>query len=132
MLEIGSGCGYQAAVLARLAQRVVSVERLLPLHQAARRHLALLRESRVTLVHADGKLGHAPGAPYDSIVAAAGGDALPSAWIDQLAPGGRLVAPVRGADGAQALVVIDRTAEGAVRRSIHERVQFVPLRSGLG
>ncbi len=132
VLEIGSGCGYQAAVLARLAQRVTSVERLQPLHQAARRNLALLRESRVMLVHGDGMLGHAPGAPYDSIVAAAGGDALPSAWIDQLAPGGRLVAPVRGDDGAQALVVVDRAADGAVRRSIHGKVQFVPLRSGLG
>jgi protein-L-isoaspartate(D-aspartate) O-methyltransferase len=132
VLEVGSGCGYQAAVLAQLAQRVVSIERLKPLHQAARRHLALLREWRVTLLHGDGTAGHASGAPYDSIVAAAGGDALPSAWIDQLAPGGRLVAPVRGDDGAQALVVVDRTADGVLRRSVHEKVQFVPLRSGLG
>jgi len=132
VLEIGSGCGYQAAVLARVAPRVVSIERLLPLHHAARRHLALLRERRVHLLHGDGTHGHAAGGPYDGIIAAAGGDALPAAWLDQLAPGGRLVAPVRGDGGAQALVVIDRTAEGELRRAVHETVHFVPLRSGLG
>lgn len=132
VLEIGSGCGYQAAVLARLARRVVSIERVKPLHQAARRHLALLHESRVSLLHGDGTAGHSPEAPYDGIIAAAGGDALPAAWLDQLAAGGRLVAPVRGSDGAQALVVIDRRADGELRRSVHETVNFVPLRSGLG
>ncbi len=132
VLEIGSGCGYQAAVLAQLARRVVSIERVQPLHQAARRHLALLRESRVSLLHGDGTAGHGPDAPYDGIIAAAGGDALPSAWLDQLAAGGRLVAPVRGSNGAQALVVVDRLADGELRRSVHETVNFVPLRSGLG
>ena len=132
VLEIGSGCGYQAAVLARLARRVVSIERVEPLHRAARRHLALLHETRVSLLHGDGTAGHGPQAPYDGIIAAAGGDALPQAWLDQLAPGGRLVAPVRGVDGAQALVVVDRLADGELRRSVHETVNFVPLRTGLG
>ena len=130
VLEIGSGCGYQAALLAQLSRRVVSIERIAPLHQIARRNLAALRELRVSLLHGDGRLGHAPGAPYDGIVAAAGGDELPPAWLEQLAPGGRLVAPVRGEDGRQALVVVDRT-EAGWRRSVHETVHFVPLKSGL-
>ena len=130
VLEIGSGCGYQAAVLAQLARRVISIERIAPLHQLARRNLAALHELRVSLLHGDGMLGHAPGAPYDGIIAAAGGDAVPTAWLEQLAPGGRLVAPVRGENGAQELVVIDRSERGW-RRTVHEGVRFVPLRSGL-
>ena len=130
VLEIGTGCGYQAALLAQLSRRVISIERIAPLHQIAHRNLAALREMRVGLLHGDGRLGHAPGAPYDGIVAAAGGDELPPAWLEQLAPGGRLVAPVRGGDGRQALVVVDRTDAGW-RRSVHETVHFVPLRSGL-
>jgi protein-L-isoaspartate(D-aspartate) O-methyltransferase len=131
VLEIGSGCGYQAAVLARLARRVASIERLRPLHDKAREHLAQLRETRVRLLHGDGMLGHPGGAPFDSIVAAAGGDAVPQAWLDQLAVGGRLVAPVQvTAQRGQVLVVIDRTENG-LQRSEHDAVLFVPLRSGL-
>ena len=91
VLEVGSGCGYQAAVLAQLARQVHSIERVRPLHDKARAHLAQLRESRVRLLFADGMHGHLGGAPYDSIVAAAGGDALPQAWLDQLALGGRQI-----------------------------------------
>ena len=130
VLEIGSGCGYQAAVLARLSRQVLSIERVRPLHDKARAHLALLRETRVRLLFADGMLGHVGGAPYDSIVAAAGGDALPQAWLDQLAPGGRLVAPVRTHGQQQTLVVVDRTEHG-FQRSVHETVHFVPLMAGL-
>jgi len=108
----------------------VSVERLRPLHDKARAHLALLRETRVRLVYGDGMLGHAGAGPYDSIIAAAGGDALPQAWLDQLGPGGRLVAPVRTEGRQQMLVVVDRGADG-LRRSIHETVHFVPLKAGL-
>lgn len=131
VLEIGSGCGYQAALLARLAQGVWSIERLRPLHDKARAHLQALRESRVRLLHGDGMLGHASAAPYDSIVAAAGGEALPQAWLDQLAPGGRLVAPVRrpGRSGQQVLVIVDRTDNG-LRHGEAEAVHFVPLKSG--
>lgn len=131
VLEIGTGCGYQAAVLSLLAQNVISVERLKPLHDKARELLGPLRSSKLRLVYGDGMLGHPPNAPYDSIIAAAGGDALPSAWLAQLAVGGRLVSPVRqAATGQQVLVVVDRTEHGYEQR-IHETVNFVPLKSGL-
>ena len=131
VLEIGTGCGYQAAVLAHLARRVVSVERLKPLHDKARGHLDGLPawRPRLRLVHGDGMLGHAPNAPYDAIIAAAGGESLPAAWLEQLALGGRLVAPVQDAAGQQSLVVVDRTERGC-ERSVHEGVHFVPLKSG--
>ena len=128
-LEIGTGCGYQAAVLARLAKQTISIERLKPLHDKARELLAPLRIGNLRLVYADGVLGHAPNAPYDSIIAAAGGEAIPQAWLDQLAVGGRLVAPVRDSSGRQALVVVDRSEQG-FDRTVHETVQFVPLKSG--
>ena len=84
----------------------------------------------VRLVWGDGRLGHAPNGPYDTIVSAAGGEELPAAWVEQLAPGGRLVAPLHSpADGGQVLVVLDRTASG-LRRSVHDAVHFVPLKSG--
>ena len=112
VLEVGTGCGYQAALLCRLGRRVVSVERLRPLHEKARTLVATMRETRLRLVYGDGVLGHPPGAPYDSIVAAAGGSEIPQAWLDQLAVGGRLVSPLQqpGARG-QTLVVVDSTAD---------------------
>ena len=130
VLEIGTGCGYQAALLALLARGVVSIERLKPLHEKARHNLDGRRPGDLRLVHGDGRLGHAPRAPYDSIVAAAGGDELPTAWLDQLAVGGRLVAPMHDpARGGQVLLVVDRQAQGLVRRW-HDAVHFVPLKSG--
>ena len=131
VLEIGTGCGYQAAVLALLAKQVVSIERLRPLHDKARALLAPRRPANMRLVYGDGMLGHAPNAPYDSIVAAAGGDALPEAWLEQLAVGGRLVSPVREAGSQrQVLMVVDRTEQG-FERHVHEAVHFVPLKSGM-
>ena len=130
VLEIGTGCGYQAAVLARLATSVVSVERLKALHDKAREHLSASRTHHLRLVYGDGMLGHPPNAPYDGIIAAAGGAAIPEAWLEQLAVGGRLVSPVQHADGSrQVLVVIDRT-EAGYERATREVVQFVPLKSG--
>jgi len=130
-LEIGSGCGYQAAVLAQLSKQVMSVERLRPLHDKARELLSPLRLMNIRLVYGDGMRGHPPNAPYDSIIAAAGGESLPDAWLDQLAIGGRLVAPVHDGNGRrQVLVVVDRNEE-AYERSVHEAVHFVPLKSGL-
>jgi len=129
VLEIGTGCGYQAALLCRLGKRVVSVERLQPLHDKARTLLAPMRDRRLRLVFDDGMRGHPPGAPYDSIVAAAGGSDVPQAWLDQLAVGGRLVTPVQQGAG-QVLVVIDRHAD-RYSRSVHEAVRFVALKSGL-
>jgi len=130
VLEIGTGCGYQAAVLAQVARQVYSVERVKPLHDKARALLAPLSIRNVRLVYGDGMLGHPPNAPYDGIIAAAGGESLPAAWTDQLAIGGRIVAPVRDTADRQVLVVVDRTERG-FERSVHEVVQFVPLRSGL-
>jgi protein-L-isoaspartate(D-aspartate) O-methyltransferase len=133
VLEIGTGCGYQAAVLSRLADEVYSIERLRGLHEKARENLRYLRVANLHLLFGDGMLGYAKGAPYAAIIAAAGGEAVPQAWIDQLAVGGRLVAPVlKGAgNGAQqALLVLDKTAQG-VRQSVLESVHFVPLKSGV-
>jgi protein-L-isoaspartate(D-aspartate) O-methyltransferase len=127
-LEIGTGCGYQAAVLSLLARQVYSLERLKPLHDKARELLAPIRPPNLRLVYGDGRLGHAPN---DSIVAAAGGQDIPDAWLAQLAVGGRLVAPmVDPRRGGQVLVVVDRT-EGGFTRTLHESVHFVPLKSGL-
>jgi protein-L-isoaspartate(D-aspartate) O-methyltransferase len=137
VLEIGTGCGYQAALLACLAKSVVSIERLGPLHDKARANLASLIGGQrlpgigeLRLLHADGRLAHAPRAPYDSIVAAAGGAALPPAWLEQLAVGGRLVAPVHDeSQGGQVLLVADRHDSGIQMQRL-EGVHFVPLESG--
>jgi protein-L-isoaspartate(D-aspartate) O-methyltransferase len=130
VMEIGTGCGYQAAVLAQLATHLVSIERLKPLHELAARHLRAQHVPRTQLFFGDGMLGYAPRAPYDSIIAAAGGDDIPQPWLDQLAVGGRLVAPAASTDGrGQVLVVVDRLPDG-LRRTVGEVVQFVPLKSG--
>jgi protein-L-isoaspartate(D-aspartate) O-methyltransferase len=132
LLEIGTGCGYQAAVLAQIGRSVVSIERLRPLHERAREQLAALRLTNLRLVYGDGRLGHGPNAPYDGIVAAAGGEDLPEAWTAQLAPGGRLVAPMHdAAQGGQVLMVVDRLEDGRLQRHRHEAVRFVPLKSGI-
>ena len=129
-MEIGTGCGYQTALLSLLSKQVVSIERLKPLHDKARENLVGLRAGDVRLVWGDGRLGHAPRAPYSSIVAAAGGEALPDAWIEQLADGGRLVAPMFDAvSGGQVLMVVDRRADLITRRML-DAVNFVPLKSG--
>ncbi len=133
VLEVGTGCGYQTALLLQLAHSVVSIERLLPLHERARRHLqglASLAGRGATLRHGDGRAGHAALAPFDAIIAAAGGDALPPAWLEQLADGGRLVAPmVDAARGGQVLLVVDRHGS-ELRRQWQDAVHFVPLKSG--
>lgn len=131
VLEIGTGCGYQAAVLSLLVQEVYSIERLRGLHEKARENLRPLRLPNVHLLFGDGMMGYAQGAPYAGIIAAAGGEAVPQAWIDQLAIGGRLVAPVAAsAGGQQALLVVDKSAAG-VQHTLLEAVHFVPLKSGI-
>ena len=130
VLDIGTGCGYQAAVLSHLASEVYSIERLRALHERARVNLRPFRIANVHLLLGDGMLGFAKGAPYAAIVAAAGGDAVPQAWIDQLAVGGRIVAPMQSSTGGQALVTIDKTARG-IERHVLEAVIFVPLKSGI-
>ena len=130
VLEIGTGCGYQAAVLSRLAREVYTVERLRGLHDKARQNLRPFRLANVHLLLGDGMLGYAQGAPYAAIIAAAGGDAVPPAWCDQLAVGGRLVAPIAWAGGQQMLLVIDKTPHG-LKQNVLEPVHFVPLKSGV-
>ncbi len=130
VLEIGTGCGYQAAVLARVATEVYSIERLRGLHERARENLRSLRLANVHLLFGDGMAGYPKGAPYAGIIAAAGGNAVPPAWLEQLAVGGRVVAPTAMPGGAQALVVLEKTAQG-VKRSVLETVHFVPLKSGI-
>lgn len=130
VLEIGTGCGYQAAVLGRVAQEVYSIERLRGLHEKARAHLRPLRLAHVHLLFGDGMLGYAQGAPYAGILSAAGGDAIPETWCEQLAVGGRLVAPLGNGTGGQSLLVIDRMPYG-LKRTVLEAVNFVPLKSGI-
>lgn len=135
VLEIGTGCGYQAAVISLLARQLTSIERVQGLHDKARlnlQRLALPRAPR--LVWGDGRIGHTASAPFDSIIAAAGGEDIPQAWLEQLAPGGRLIAPTAASGRGQVLVVLDHVVEaGASRwlRSEHEAVLFVPLKSGV-
>ncbi len=130
VLEVGTGCGYQAALLSHLAGEVYSIERIRGLHERARGNLRSLRLPNVHLLFGDGMLGFAKGAPYAAIIAAAGGESVPQSWIDQLAVGGRIVAPMSAGGSKQVLVIIDKTAQG-IQHTVLEPVQFVPLKSGL-
>ena len=129
VLDVGTGSGYHAAVLARLAAHVWSVELHPELSERAGRSLAEASVENVTLLVGDGRCGHSPAAPYDAINIAAAMDAVPGELCAQLGEGGRLVGPVDAGD--QRLVLLRRTAEG-FERSAHERVRFVPLVSGRG
>ncbi|MBM3386183.1 MAG: protein-L-isoaspartate(D-aspartate) O-methyltransferase [Betaproteobacteria bacterium] len=130
VLEIGTGCGYQAAVLSHVASEVYSIERLKGLHEKARENLRHFRLANVHLIFGDGMLGYPRGAPYAGIISAAGGELVPEVWFDQLAEGGRLVAPTVTPSGHQALVVVRKTARG-LERQVLEAVHFVPLKSGV-
>ena len=130
VLEIGTGCGYQAAVLSLLAREVYTLERVRSLHEKARDNLRPFRLANLHLMFGDGMLGYPSGAPYSAIIAAAGGDSVPQAWCDQLAVGGRLVAPMAVAGGQQMLLVIDKSAHG-LKQNVLEPVHFVPLKSGI-
>jgi protein-L-isoaspartate(D-aspartate) O-methyltransferase len=132
VLEVGTGCGYQAAVLAHLAREVYSVERIQALLERARANLRALRLSNLRLTHGDGALGLEKAAPFDSIVVAAAAPELPAALLRQLAPGGRMVLPMRspGAQrGAQRLALYERGARGIIE-TVLEAVRFVPLETG--
>ena len=123
VLDVGTGSGYHAAVLARLGAHVTSIE----IHPELSRAAAARLPPEVELVVGDGRLGHPAGAPYDAIsVAATADDGIPPALLDQLAPGGRLVAPLREG-GVERLVLATRTAGGAIARQDLEQVRFVPL-----
>jgi protein-L-isoaspartate(D-aspartate) O-methyltransferase len=130
VLEIGTGCGYQAAVLSVVANEVYSIERLRGLHDKARENLRPFRLANVHLLFGDGMGGYAKGAPYAGIIAAAGGEAVPQSWIEQLAVGGRIVAPTLMPSGTQALVVMEKT-QREMKQTVLEAVHFVPLKSGI-
>jgi protein-L-isoaspartate(D-aspartate) O-methyltransferase len=127
VLEIGTGSGYAAAVLAEIAAEVYTVERIAPLAERARRHLGDLGYANVHVLTGDGTLGWPEHAPYDAIVATAGGPSLPPALLDQLAVGGRLVMPVGALSYEQRLVRVVREATDDYRQEELEAVAFVPL-----
>jgi protein-L-isoaspartate(D-aspartate) O-methyltransferase len=130
VLEIGTGCGYQAAVLSRLAREVYSMERLAPLLTKARRHLRDAKAHNVRVRIADGQHGWPEHAPYDGIVVAAAATHVPQALLDQLAAGGKIIIPLTH-QAKQSLHVIERTAQGYVDRKVEDAL-FVPLLPGLG
>ncbi|RLQ22773.1 protein-L-isoaspartate(D-aspartate) O-methyltransferase [Seongchinamella sediminis] len=127
VLEIGTGSGYQTAILAQLVDEVYSVERIKPLQQKARQRMRQLKLRNVHMNHADGGMGWVERGPFDGILAAAAPERIPQGLLEQLAPGGRLVIPVGG--DTQYLHVVDRTHEG-FETTVVEAVNFVPLRPG--
>ncbi len=127
VLEIGTGCGYQAAVLGQVASIVYSVERILPLHERAANYLQELHAENVRLSYADGGLGLPGEAPFDGIIMAAAATHIPQALLEQLAVGGRMVLPLGAQE--QILCMIERDADG-YHESRLEAVKFVPLLTG--
>lgn len=128
VLEIGTGCGYQAAVLAQVADEVYSIERIRPLHEQARGNLRPLRIPNLRLHYGDGMLGLPQCGPFDGIILAAAGLDVPQALFDQMAIGGRLVAPVGGRE--QRLKLVVRTKRNEWMADMLEACNFVPLRPG--
>lgn len=128
VLEVGTGCGYQTAVLASLVGKLYTIERIEPLLERAKSRLKELQIRNVRYKHGDGYEGWALGAPYDGILVAAAPLSVPESLIAQLAVGGRLVMPV-GGEGRQQLLRLTRTEEGVTRETLGA-VSFVPLQSG--
>jgi len=126
-LEVGAGCGYQAAVLSWLATDVYAVERIRPLLDRARENLRPFRLANVRLKYADGGLGLAEAAPFDTIIVAAAAREVPSALKQQLAPGGKMLIPLGIAE--QRLVLVERQGN-VFKESRFEAVRFVPLLNG--
>ena len=135
VLEIGTGCGYQTAVLAQIAKTVYTVERIGTLVNKARRHLQALKIRNVHLAHGDGSADLGEAIEVDAIVVSAGATHVPSALVGYLKPGGRMVIPLakneEGERGVQRLTVIEKAAAG-IREQTFDTVRFVPLLSGLG
>ena len=128
VLEIGTGCGYQTAVLSKVAKEVLSVERIRPLVMKARGHLRELKCVNVKLGHADGNIGITEYAPFDGIIVTAAASHIPQDLLDQLAVGSRLVIPV-GTD-EQILYLVERYTQKDYRHTKLEPVKFVPLLGG--
>ncbi|WP_439682892.1 Protein-L-isoaspartate O-methyltransferase [Cupriavidus oxalaticus] len=138
VLEIGTGCGYQAAVLSQVAREVFSIERIRPLHEQAKANLRPLRVPNLRLHYGDGMLGLPQAAPFSAIILAAAGMEVPQALLEQLEVGGRLIAPVAvvppagvpGQTVTQQLLLIERRNRHRFHRTALEAVFFVPLKSG--
>jgi len=130
-LEVGTGCGYQAAVLAHIFPEVYSIERIKALLERARRNLLGLRLAHLRLAHGDGYAGLEQAAPFHAIVVAAAAPRVPEALLRQLAPGGRMILPLRaGQDAdAQRLVLIERSGRGFLESEL-DPVRFVPMETG--
>jgi protein-L-isoaspartate(D-aspartate) O-methyltransferase len=128
VLEVGTGCGYQAAVLSRVFRAVYSVERIKGLLSRARGNLLGLRLANLRLAHGDGYAGLEEAAPFQSIIIAAAAPRMPEALLRQLAPGGRMILPLRTAR-AQRLVLVERSGRGYVESEL-DAVHFVPMEAG--
>jgi protein-L-isoaspartate(D-aspartate) O-methyltransferase len=128
ILEVGTGCGYQAAVLAQLFPEVYSIERIKGLLERARANLLPLRLKNLRLKHGDGYAGLEEAAPFQSIIAAAAPPRMPEALVRQLAPGGRMVLPLASRSG-QRLVLVERSGRGFVETEL-DAVRFVPMEAG--
>ena len=128
VLELGSGSGYQTAILASLVDEICAIERIKPLLERARKQLRALRVRNVRLRHGDGLDGWSSEAPFDLILGAAAPERLPTQLLEQLTPGGRLILPVGGE--RQQLIMVTATAEGYVEEVIEE-VNFVPMVRGV-
>jgi protein-L-isoaspartate(D-aspartate) O-methyltransferase len=126
VLEVGTGSGYQTALLGTVAAQVFSVERVRSLAEAAQAVLRDLGLASVSLLVGDGTLGWSAYAPFDAILVAAGGPDVPPPLVAQLAPGGRLLIPLGAEPGGQVLTLIERTADGVQRRPLGD-ARFVPL-----
>ena len=128
-LEIGTGCGYQAAVLAAIFPEVYSIERIQALLDRARRNLLGLRLANLRLAHGDGYAGLEQAAPFHSIIVAAAAPRVPEALLQQLAPGGRMILPLAASQDGQRLVLIERNGRAFVETDL-DPVRFVPMRTG--
>ena len=130
VLEVGTGCGYQAAVLAGIFKEVFSIERIKGLHERARHNLFGLKLTNLRLAHGDGHAGLEKAAPFQGIVVAAAARAVPEALLRQLSPSGRMVLPLHaGNGGAQRLVLIERSGRGFLESEL-DPVRFVPMEAG--
>ena len=130
ILEVGTGCGYQAAVLAQVFEEVYSIERIKGLLERARGNLLGLHLSNLRLAHGDGYAGLEKAAPFGAIIVAAAARSMPEALLRQLAPGGRMILPLHAADGgAQRLVLIERSGRAYLESEL-DPVRFVPMEAG--
>ncbi len=130
VLEVGTGSGYQAAILSRLARQVVSIERYRTLADTARQRLKTLGYSNVAVAVGDGFAGAPQRAPFDRIIVTAAAEEIPAALVDQLGAGGKMLLPLGPANGTQHIVKLSKTADGGLTREKLIAVRFVPLLRG--